>query len=637
MNYLVFGLFFLYALSVLMAGMGIYQLLNPRNEAYVNHHVFSAEVLLLGAIVLVGEMLLLALFGLYRAMFLWGAVIFNFGFLFSPLVRANLRRLFFARQLDGPSLIFLLLLAVYLFRNSFFLVDIDSHNVYLYAQKLWLAHGTSRVGDEATSFTIFTPHFNAVPYALGLALFPTDLLFPQLIVAFWGAVVLLLVFGVGRHFWNGWYALAGVMFVLFNEHFFYSGINRCCIVNNALAAFLFAAAWNFWEGRGERGQFRFVLGTIFLWQLLGNKYQVLWVFAFILMTGLLIQNSVSFKLREIASNRRYSCGIVGSIFVMSLWYVKNFLVTGIPTFPIFAARWGVFHWTSPMATVFNRVFVEPLSLPQFLKYMSYLFIWPGIDALKIVIVATMAFPLILLALKPRNIAPEGLTDLGYWLSVSLLVVLGICLVSFNDPRNYRYGLAVFAIAAIGSLNFLLREVMGIKKEILIALIMIFISARNISIVWQQEGEFRYPTLAQNVAVLMNRIHFEDVVDHYYPQNQIVFHEYQKDEENIVKFHKGAWDVGVGGVTTLSAFLLPIRPQVGLWRTTVVKWDSYPEPAFIVRDLKDFGIEWIMRVEDRHLRFLSLEEYAQEAAHYDRFPKTIFYNYNFPPELTKVDY
>ena len=99
--------------------------------------------------------------------------------------------------------------------------------------------------------------------------------------------------------------------------------------------------------------------------------------------------------------------------------------------------------------------------------------------------------------------------------------------------------------------------------------------------------------------------------------------------------KGAWDTGVAGVTPLSAFLLPIRPQVGLWHTTVVQWDSYNNPESVVTDLENYGIKWIMRVKDGRLIFLSLEEYAKEAVLYDRHPKKFFYDYGFPRELSEM--
>jgi hypothetical protein len=99
----------------------------------------------------------------------------------------------------------------------------------------------------------------------------------------------------------------------------------------------------------------------------------------------------------------------------------------------------------------------------------------------------------------------------------------------------------------------------------------------------------------------------------------------------------AWDSGVGGVTQLSAYLLPSRPQVGLWHTTAVRWGSYKDVKTITSDLQNLGIEWIMKVEQGKLIFESDEIYAKRAVEFDRFPKQLFYNYGFPQELVNVKY
>lgn len=43
----------------------------------------------------------------------------------------------------------------------------------------------------------------------------------------------------------------------------------------------------------------------------------------------------------------------------------------------------------------------------------------------------------------------------------------------------------------------------------------------------------------------------------------------------------------------------------------------------------------MRVKDDQLVFLPIEDYAQEAVQYERYPRKIFYNYGFPQELAEV--
>ncbi len=55
------------------------------------------------------------------------------------------------------------------------------------------------------------------------------------------------------------------------------------------------------------------------------------------------------------------------------------------------------------------------------------------------------------------------------------------------------------------------------------------------------------------------------------------------------------------------------------------------------DLHREKIYWIMRVTDGKLVFESAEEYAQRAVGFDRYPKELFYNYDFPKELAEVHY
>ena len=88
-------------------------------------------------------------------------------------------------------------------------------------------------------------------------------------------------------------------------------------------------------------------------------------------------------------------------------------------------------------------------------------------------------------------------------------------------------------------------------------------------------------------------------------------------------------------TTVSQFLLPDHPRIGFWFTTVVRWDSYDSEDKIVKDIKDFGLKWIMMIKDQQLIFLTPEEYAKLAMTFDRKPKIIAYPYeDVPQELTR---
>ena len=73
----------------------------------------------------------------------------------------------------------------------------------------------------------------------------------------------------------------------------------------------------------------------------------------------------------------------------------------------------------------------------------------------------------------------------------------------------------------------------------------------------------------------------------------------------------------------------------LWYTTVINWDSYGSEKLIVRDLKKYGIRWVMNTEGSELVFLSPEAYAKKAVQFDRSPKIIGYPYDLLPELQAI--
>jgi len=633
MNWVQIALFFVYCLSVLSAGIAVYRFLNPRLEI-INRTLYLGESLLLGSILVIGELLLLSLVHLYKASFLWGVVILNFIFLLIPSVRQGWK-VFGAKKLvwDVPLVVFFLLIGFFFFRNCYFLIDVDSHSTYLYAQKLWLEHGTSIFASPALDIKIFTPHFNAVPYGLGLALFPYEPLFPHLIVAFWTIIVVLLVFGYVTYRFGRLYALCAVMLCLFNDHVFYSGELGCCIINSALIALFFASAYNFWESRSSANIFRFVLALIFLSQVMANKYQMFYAFVFLFITGALISQNIRGYLRGIFKDPRYLIGLLVSAVICSLWYLKNFLATGCPTFPILAGEMGALNWTPEMAKVFNKVFGGPLTADQIFKFFTYMFVWPGVYAAKLMgkMIALLPF-VFLLALIRKNFNQERLKEVCFWIWVSFITIWGICLVSFLDPRHYRYGIAVMAVAVIFSLDFLLRDSLRLPKK-LIPVIVFFVAVQNWSVPLHQRS-FDCPSMADNIAVLKNQLQMKNLIFYHYPNNVIVFRDFR---QNLKKFLSGAWDTGNGGATGLSAYLLPTRPQVGLWYTSVVGWKSYEDPQAIVDDLHREKIYWIMRVTDGKLVFESAEEYAQRAVGFDRYPKELFYNYDFPKELAEVHY
>ncbi len=621
---------------MLAAGVGIYSLVHPFSKESFNRFVYLGESLLLGSIIIVGEMMILSLLGLYTAWCLWGVVLLNFSFLFIKVIRQQFSCIFRSVNWDLSLAIFILLVGIFAFRNCYFLVDVDSHSTYLFAQKLWLENHSSLIGSPAVDVRIFVPHFNAVPYALGLSIFPRETLFAQLVVAFWTVVVLILVFGYVSHCLSRWHGLAAAMMVLFNDHMFYSGANQFVIVNSALIAFLFASVYNFWESRNTEKSFRFLLAVIFLLQILANKYQGLYAAIFIfLFGGILIQKNPVSSIKWILCQPKNAIFFVGGVIFLSLWYLKNFIITGVATFPILAGFFGAFGWTPEMASTFNNVYVGPLSPLKFLKYMSFMFVWPGVHPTKIVLIVICFLPLILaLVMRRKKTLDEKSSQLFYWLAMSALIVFGFCLVNFVDPRVYRYGIAVLSIGAVFAIDYILREVFSIKNKVFIALIVLICSLPGYKIIYNPGVICKPPSMEDNLGVLLNKIHFSDIEKRYYPYNEGAKKAVKNNRE---KFLKAAWDTGVAGSeSSLSAFLYPSAPQVGLWHTTVVKWDSYKSPKLIAADLGNSGIEWIMRVdrEKNDLIFLSVDQYAQEAATYNLAPEEIYYNYGFPKELSR---
>jgi len=633
MNWLQLGAFIIYSLSALVVGAAFYAWINPKPDIK-NRCVIIGEIMLIGIMIIIGEMLFCSLIGAYKGLYLWGMVFVNFvaGCLIST--RSLLCSIFFDKiKWDVYLLAFWALISVFIFRNCFFLVDVDSHSTYLYAQKLWLQHGSSIFASPALDMRVFVPHFNAVPYALGLVLFPTDTFFPQLIVVSWTIILLLLIFGYFSYRFNRGYGLAAAMLCILNEHMFYSGVNAPVIINSALIAFMFAAVYSFWESARNQTPVRFVFALIFLSQLLSNKLQVAYVLIIVFVIGVFIQPNIKILIKKIMAKKEWIFAIVIATVICGLWFIKNGLATGNPLFPALAGKLGTLNWSKEMSDTFTHYFPGPLTISLVLKYLSYLFIWPGVNAAKIVWICLITMPAwLLLAAQSKQLDEKRVVEVGYWLSIAVFCLIGICLVSFPDPRLFRYGIALMAAAAIFCLDFILRNSLKLMQR-WVTLIIVAIAVQGWGIAFVQGGPFLYPSFAQNMGVLLNKIHFQDVLPIYYPNQAQVLQEY---EEQKNKFDgAAAWDAGIGGVTSLSAFLLPVLPQVGIWHTSVVGFDSYADQKLIEKDLENAGIEWVLGTDNGKLKVESIKEYALRARGFERFPKTLFYNYGFPDELSRI--
>lgn len=622
MNYIQLILFSAYVCSVLVCGIAIYRFLAQREEP-LNKFIYLGESLLLGSIFVSAELLLLSLLGLYKAPYLWAGVFLNFIAAFDKNVRKAASVLFSGIKPNFGDLLFFVLISVFIFRNCFFLVDVDSHSVYLFAQKLWLEAGTSITGGAASDMRIFVPHFDALPYGLGLSLFGQETLFPQLINLFWRLIAIVLIFGYAAYRFNRYAGLAAAMLVLFDLHFFYSGANRWVVINGALIALLFAAAYNFWESRIKKSDFRLLLGFIFTAQLLANKYQMIFTAVFLTILGVLVQGR-KFKVRLLPF------GING--LIMLLWYIKNFIVTGLPTFPLLAGKFHIFGQTAQQADVFVRVFggIKP---QLFIKYLSYLFVWPGINAAKFIVLFISFLPLIIIILNLRNKDNwDFILELSYWLGLSVLTIMGICLSCHQDPRYYRFPVGIMAFSVIFAVYYLINNLIGLKNKFITAVIIVGISLPGYKIVYQTGGDFRLPTLRENVGVLTDKLHMDYFILMYFPQVVLI---QESLKENRAKVDSAAW--GAADRLIFPSFLLPVRPMASLWLTTLVKWDSYVSQELILRDLREQGIEWVMEFKDSKLLFTPAADYAKEAVKFKRFPAKTSFDYNFPAELSIVNY
>lgn len=631
MNLVQCALFILFVLSVFSAGLYAYGLLKKSSSVFINKSLYLGEVLLLGSIVVVGEMLAFSLIGLYSRYPLWGIVCFNLFFLFAKTSQRDLAYLRLERKdLNPPNIVFILLLFIFLFRNYFFHVAIDSHTVYLFTQRLWLEHGSSIFGSNAYDIRIFVPQFDAVPYSLGISVFGKEALFPQLVNVFWRLIVLVLVYGYTSYRFNKYSGLAAAMLVLFNDHFFISGANHSVIINAALVAFLFAAAYNFWEASARDDLFRFVLAIIFASQLIANKYQMASTFVFILILGFFIQPSALRRIKDILRERIFFSAILISFFVMFIWFIKNLLATGDPFFPLLAARFRAFGWIPQQEAMFIKVFggIKPFT---FIKYMNYFFIWPGVNAAKVLIITIAFLPVILTITHMRKqMDKEWLLELSFWLGLSVLVVMGLSLSCHQDPRYYRYPIAVFSFACIFTLRYILKHCFNLKNEFLLSGILLSFSLLGCKIIYQPILGF--PTIKENIDVLSDRIHMDYAIEKYYPHVPMV---YKGLNENKDKTDRAAW--GAGESVNFPEFLIPDKPLISFWYTSIIKWDSFKDAALIIDDLRKAKIEWVMVVGSEKLEFLTTQEYAVRAAKFNRYPEKIYIDYGQPLELTTIDY
>jgi len=278
----------------------------------------------------------------------------------------------------------------------------------------------------------------------------------------------------------------------------------------------------------------------------------------------------------------------------------------------------------------------PLSLAKTLKYLTFFFVWPGVVPAKYVIVMILIWPLVLFVSSLRNcVDNRSVQEVSYWLLVCLIAIIGTCLAFWQDPRYYRYPIALMAFTAVFGLDHIARNAVGLRSTALIGVALLILASPGYGIMRQQGGGFSYPTIADNLAVFSNRLSTAQVMQQRYPKSVLASREAFL---HPVEYERSAWDTDMGeGNKALSSFLLPLRPQVGLWYTNIIKWQSYPNAKQSAAELSQYGVDWIFRVSDGGFRLLSSGEYALEAEKFDRFPDHTTWDYGFPAELVKVEY
>ncbi len=635
MNLTQIGLFLVYLLAVFSSGAGIYYFIGKEHKTLLSRPILAGECFLIGGTFIVGELLLLSFFGWYKAPFLWAVVLLNCVFLLQPKIRRWLYNAPAGKPVfDLPAIAFIALLSILVFRNCYFLVDIDSLTSYLFTQKLWLAGGTSLIGGRTDHIMIFVPQFDTAAYGLGLSLFGSETLFAQLVNLSWRLAALVLVFGYTSFRFNRYYGLAASLLVALNDHFFYSGENHWVLINGAVIAFLFAAAYNFWEARSRESPLRLLLALMFSVQLMANKYQVAYVFLFLLAGGLLMQKGLPRMLGALIARKAWLLVLGGSIFFASLWYLKNVFVTGIPTYPLFADKLNIFGWTAQQAQAFLKV-TGGISPGLFLKYMTYLFVWPGINAAKIVIAMICFLPVVLFIRQIHGRADEQRSsELFFWLSLCIFAVMGTALVCHWEPRYYRYPIGVLAFTAAAGTHYLFAGVhpraTALGAALLIALALLGGNSEGARIILDHGGFFKRPSLSDNAAVLLDRIHTGDALGARYPNMNTALAELSAQAD---KLSAAAWEISV--FSLVPHFVLPIRPVVSLWHSNTIAWDAYADPGAILKDLEARGIRWVVRSRQESLVFVPADQYAREAALVNRRPLKRYAVYDLPPELSDV--
>jgi len=394
MNTVQLILLLLFTGSCFVIGVACYLYLRVNRSPVANRSIYLGETLLLGSTVLYGVFMVLGMFHLYMKEFLFVAVALGYLLLLRKDIREEIGR-FFKKPLPKSISFYVLIcfLCFFIFRNYFFNVDVDSHSSYLHAQKLWLTYKTSIFGNAGHDIRIFAPHFEHVLSSLGMAFFPRELLYPELINIFFRVIVVFLVYGYTTYRFHSLYGLAASFFVMFNLHFYVSGANKWVLMNGALIAFSFGVAFNFYESSLKSDQNRFLLALIYIMQMPSNKYQSLYNIIIFIILGFYICPSLMQIIKKIIFDKRMLIAFFIFFMIASLHYIKNWIATGLPFFPVFAGHFNTFNWEMEKQLVFNE-FTRGATWKQIFKYNGFLFLWHNMRPAFWVFIAFFFLPII---------------------------------------------------------------------------------------------------------------------------------------------------------------------------------------------------------------------------------------------------
>src|SRR3989338_9109460 len=126
MNYVIFLSFFYYLILAFIAGIAVFGFFNAKDKLMEQRSLFLGEILLVGNVLLAGELMFFSLTPFYRGFNLWILISLNVFWLLRPKTREYLN-LFLARcrgiSFDPAFLVFIVFLTIFTFRNCFPLMD----------------------------------------------------------------------------------------------------------------------------------------------------------------------------------------------------------------------------------------------------------------------------------------------------------------------------------------------------------------------------------------------------------------------------------------------------------------------------------------------------------------------------------